>query len=201
MHDWAFMTSGYRESGAGAWIDMINTEMAGSIAHANIADKIGNRKLADKLLYQAARQAVPTRQRLLFKDNARTIGEINDARPLDDQFVTGFMEYKPAVKTVSAKYRIPFFYGTAAYGVPPYLVLLHKKYAYKECIDFEASMEKHAPDWRTKLIFTDPWERLYIRTLLGFPEDELKKDLAIAEEHLEEPGVVDAGAISRKQLP
>lgn len=181
MHDWAYMASGCRESGKGAWVDMLNGEMAGSIAHARVAETLGDEKTADWMWYMAARQAVPTTGRMFFRDYAKGTGFFSEKLPDDDQFVTGFRENMPNISTISSKRGTPYLYDNAAYGISPELMLLQKKYALKESLEFERSMEKYAPDWREKPIISEPWARIYARAFLGYPQKELLNELKTAD--------------------
>ncbi len=186
MHDWGYMASGCREHGAGAFIDMLAAELPGSIAHARLAEALGDRATADRMWYMAARQAVPTRARMWFKNYARQTGRLNAKLDAADQTITGFRENGPDVRPISARHMPPYLYDTAAYGVAAETVLLHKTYTLKEMEAFEQAVDQYAPDWKQLDVIAGPWSRLEVRAFLApYQAAGLLADLRAADKALE----------------
>ena len=73
LEDYAYMASTCRETGIGAWIDMLDAEFASMIAYARLAKLSGDDETADLALYHAAKRAIPTVARLFYADYARKV--------------------------------------------------------------------------------------------------------------------------------
>ncbi|MEK6794575.1 MAG: hypothetical protein AABZ39_07345 [Spirochaetota bacterium] len=181
MHDWGYMASGCREWGGGSFIDMLDAEMPGAIAHARIADAIGDTRTADFWRYMSARQAMPMRTRMHFRKYAKNNGFLSDSLPDDDQTITGFKEGGPDVRPISARRGPPCLYDTAGIGIPPETMLFHKTYTLAAAEAFEKNVDIYASGWREDDIIGGPWSRLHARAFLDYPTDTLAADLATVD--------------------
>ena len=73
MDDYAFHAGSCRETGVGAWIDMLNGEFAGMLAYARLAELAGDTETSDNCLYRAAKRMIPTLARLYPEKEAEAI--------------------------------------------------------------------------------------------------------------------------------
>lgn len=73
LDDYAFHSGSCRETGVGAWIDMLNGEFAGMLAYARLAELAGDKDMADQCRYRAAKRMLPTLARLYPGEEAETI--------------------------------------------------------------------------------------------------------------------------------
>ena len=89
IDDYCYQSGSCRESGAGAWIDMLNAEYSGLLAYARLAEIAGDDAIRAEALARAAKRAVPTIARIYFKPWFERINpEFSDQVYL----VTGFGE-------------------------------------------------------------------------------------------------------------
>lgn len=72
MDDYAFHAGSCRETGVGAWIDMLNGEFAGMLAYARLAELAGDAETSADCLYRAAKRMIPTLARLYPGKEAET---------------------------------------------------------------------------------------------------------------------------------
>lgn len=128
IDDYAFLSGSCRETGVGAWVDMLNGEYSGMLAYARLAQLNGNFAEQDRALYLAARKAAPTLARLFFHRYFETIRP--EFAGKKDYQIVGFGED-------GAKYmRFPnnngnFFAANDLFdysqGFPGQLILLYQK--------------------------------------------------------------------------
>ena len=133
IDDYVFLSGSCRETGVGAWVDMLNGEYSGMLAYARLAELNGDTAEQEQALYRAAKKAVPTLARLFFHRYFETISP--EFRGKTDYQIVGFGEE-------GAKYmRFPnsngnFFAANDLFdysqGFPGQLVLLYQKYGIPE---------------------------------------------------------------------
>ncbi len=129
IDDYAFLAGSCRETGVGAWVDMLNGEYSGMLAYARLAELNGDLAEQEQALYRAAKKAVPTLARLFFWKYFETIRPEFAGRT--DYQIVGFGEE-------GAKYmRFPnsngnFFAANDLFdysqGFPGQLILLYQKW-------------------------------------------------------------------------
>ncbi len=119
--DYAFHTSSCRESGVGAWIDMLNCEYANWVYYSRLAAMAGDREEQDEAVYRAAKRAVPTLLRWRFA------GKPNE-------FVTGFAENEGVkIETVATGDDLkPWSLFDFSQGIPPVQTELYQHYMQPE---------------------------------------------------------------------
>jgi len=177
MHDWAYLASGCREYGLGSFIDMLDSEMPGSIAHQRLARALGDRDGEDFFAYLGARQAVALRARMVFQPYARSLGLVPSNLAPDDAVITGFRENGFDQRPISARRMPPYLYDTAGIGIPCETMLYHKLYAFPAVLAFEAGVDRYCPDWREEDVLGGPWCRLFARSFLPGETAGLVRDL------------------------
>ncbi len=126
--DWAYMSTGCREFGAGAWIDMLNCEYPGIMAYAKLAREIGDRQEYHHALYRAARRMPPTLARLWFAEYVNTYYN----REEQVRIVSGFSE--TGVKAFTDRLSKNYLLGghvlfDTSQGTYKELDLLYRRYA------------------------------------------------------------------------
>ena len=67
IDDYCYQAGSCRESGAGAWVDMLNAEYSGMLAYARLAQIAGDEDERAEAFSRAAKKALPTVARLYFK--------------------------------------------------------------------------------------------------------------------------------------
>ncbi|MDO5580666.1 MAG: hypothetical protein Q4G69_05995 [Planctomycetia bacterium] len=131
IDDYCYQSGSCRESGAGAWIDMLNAEYSGLIAYARLAQIAGSESIRTEALSRAAKRAVPTLARICFKPwFERLHPEYRDRTYL----ITGFGE--EGAKTMIFPTRSGNFAGANdlfdySQGVPGTQFHLYRKYVRK----------------------------------------------------------------------
>ncbi len=90
IDDYVFQSGSCRETGVGAWIDMLNGEYSGMLAYARLAELNGDTAEMEQALYRAAKKAVPTIARLCFHKYFETIRPEFSGKT--DYQITGFGE-------------------------------------------------------------------------------------------------------------
>lgn len=133
IDDYVFWSGSCRETGVGAWIDMLNGEYSGMLAYARLAELNGDTAEMEQALYRAAKKAVPTVARLKFHKYFETIRP--EFAGKTDYQIVGFGED-------GAKYmRFPstsgnFFAANDLFdysqGFPGQLILLYQHYGLPE---------------------------------------------------------------------
>ena len=66
VDDYAFNSGSCRETGVGAWIDMLNGEFGGMLAYARLAEIAGDSDESSQAIYRAAKKTIPTLARFYF---------------------------------------------------------------------------------------------------------------------------------------
>lgn len=141
--DWAYNSSGCRESGAGAWIDMLNCEYPGMINYSIIAGMAGDTQEENNGIYRAAKRMLPTIMRLYFKEYLETVAyEQKNRGAISDSVstVVGFNEYDGARYYSDIPKGFNFISAMDIFdmsqGFSDDLKLLYKKYAFNKVNEY-----------------------------------------------------------------
>lgn len=190
IDDYVFLAGSCRETGVGAWVDMLNGEYSGMLAYARLAELNGDAAEQEQALYRAARKAVPTLARLFFHRYFETIRP--EFRGKTDYQIVGFGED-------GAKYmRFPnsngnFFAANDLFdysqGFPGQLILLYQKYGVPE-------IETHLRTRAIPLLMKQPKGFLseYLPVLAVFAgdlhlRDAVRKSMALNPRTGDWPGI------------
>lgn len=133
IDDYVFQSGSCRETGVGAWVDMLNGEYSGMLAYARLAELNGDTAEMEQALYRAAKKAVPTIARLRFHNYFETIQPEFSGKT--DYQITGFGEDGAKIM------RFPnsngnFFAANDLFdysqGFPGQLILLYQRFGLDE---------------------------------------------------------------------
>ena len=127
--DWAFHASSCRETGTGAYIDMLNCEYGAMTKFARLAQIAGDDVTYRQALYRGAKRMLPSVMRLYFTKYIKQHNLINN--PDSISIVTGFGENEGPdyfqQGSGKALWANEIFDSTQ--GIPEELILLYKRYA------------------------------------------------------------------------
>ena len=190
IDDYVFLAGSCRETGVGAWVDMLNGEYSGMLAYARLAELNNDTAEQEQALYRAAKKAVPTLARLFFHRYFETIRP--EFRGKTDYQIVGFGED-------GAKYMLfpnsngNFFAANDLFdysqGFPGQLILLYQKYGIPE-------IKTHLQTRAIPLLMKQPKGFLseYIPVLALFAEnlplrDMVRKSMALNPRTGDWPGI------------
>jgi hypothetical protein len=214
--DWAYNSSGCREYGAGAWIDMLNCEYPGMVNYAAIAKIAGDTQERNNGIYRAAKRMLPSIMRLYFKkylekNSSEHANRNGKSEPVS--VVVGFNEndgaraFSTSPKGFNFQAAMDIF--DMSQGFSADLAMLYKKYAltkikkYLEKTAYPALLNKDN-NFEMRLAYLPPF------ALWGTSEKTLNKMLADVLRQREKklmndwPGIVaDAkiGSVIFRQYP
>ncbi|MDO4575305.1 MAG: hypothetical protein Q4D98_08835 [Planctomycetia bacterium] len=177
-----------RESGAGAWIDMLNAEYSGMLAYARLAQIAGDELEYAEAMARAAKKAVPTVARLYFNSwwerlHPEWIGK--------KYLVTGFAESGAKVMTFptqSGNFLAANDLFDYSQGIPGTQYYLYRKYAWQPIqkylseIAYPELLALHAKpryDYLAALgLYFDDLDkvRAYANTVFAEPENHKAED-------------------------
>jgi len=137
--DWAYNSSGCREYGVGAWIDMLNGEYPGMINYAAIAEIAGDIQEKNNGIYRAAKRMLPSVMRLYFKKylekNSSELTNRN-GKLESVSVVVGFNENDGArcysTRPKGFNFYVAMDIFDMSQGFSADLAMLYKKYAFTE---------------------------------------------------------------------
>jgi len=181
IDDYCFQAGSCRESGAGAWVDMLNAEYSGMVAYARLAEIAGDENARAEALARAAKKAIPTIARLYFKSwLERLRPELKGTRYL----VTGFGEEGAKIMTFPTK--SGNFYASNelfdySQGIPGTQFQLYRKFGW-------SAIQKYVTEtaW-PNLMAPDATQTWYYLGALGLYDENTEQILKFRERLLSDP--------------
>ena len=181
IDDYCFQAGSCRESGAGAWIDMLNAEYSGMIAYARLAEIAGDENARAEALARAAKRAVPTIARLYFNPYLERLRPELKGTPY---LVTGFGE--EGAKILKFPTKSGNFYASNelfdySQGIPGTQYQLYRKYGWR-------AIQKYVTEtaW-PNLMTPEASQTWYYLGALGLYDENTDQILQFRERLLSDP--------------
>ena len=188
LDDYCFHAGSCRESGAGAWIDMLNAEHCGMLAYARLAEISGDEPTRAEALARSAKKSIPVVARLYFN---QWLEKIRPELKGESYLVTGFGEDGAKIMTFPTQ-SFNFFGANDLFdfsqGIPGTQYHLYRRYAWNKIQNYLSTlvvpllMEKSDQavyEYASALGLYDdrlPVVRKYLEKVMAIPKNQKAED-------------------------